>query len=132
MKAILIDPFTKTVTEVEYAGEYKQICDYIQAPLFTVIKLNAEEDSLFIDDEGWIIDQTDQQYFWWEGYGQMLAGRGLILGTDEEGDSIAPTITLEEVQAKVRFQNKESAPVFAPVTEPEIYTINPDGSLTRL
>ena len=32
-----------------------------------------------------------------------VAGNGLILGVDDEGNSTSPTVTLEEVQGRVGF-----------------------------
>ena len=32
-----------------------------------------------------------------------LAGNGLILGVDDEGNSVSPTLTVEDVKGKVNF-----------------------------
>jgi hypothetical protein len=32
-----------------------------------------------------------------------LAGRGLVLGTDKEGESVAPSLTIEELRKRVKF-----------------------------
>lgn len=109
MQAILIDPHTQTVSSIEYDGNYENISKLLGCELFTVMTVTPKDDALFLDDEGWIIDQEDQQYFWWQGYPQLLAGRGLILGTNDEGESIAPSLTLDEAKSMVKWQSKVTA-----------------------
>ena len=88
MKAFLIDPFNHTITEVEYSGDYREISTLLQCSLFTTVTLNEEGDTLFVDDEGLYVD--NQRFFTVEGYPQPLGGRGLVLGSDCEGESVAP------------------------------------------
>jgi hypothetical protein len=100
MKAILIDPKAETVTEVKHNGDYKQIYKLIDCELFTVLQID-DVNSIYIDDEGLL---NDPKYFFnWRGYGQPLANKGLVLGCDEEGDTIGTTLSVEEVRAKVTF-----------------------------
>lgn len=121
MRAYLIDPFAKQVTEVEYTGHYKNINEHIKADIFCVVGLD-DGDSVFIDDEGLLCDQEEQEYFWVGDYPQMLAGRGLVLGTDDEGESVSPKCSLDWLQENVRFQNKATAPLFMPDLAGEVYT----------
>ena len=44
--------------------------------------------------------------FKYKGVDAPLCGKGLVLGVDEEGDSTAPTITLQELQKNVTFMGK--------------------------
>jgi hypothetical protein len=87
--AYLIDPATRSLKEVAYSGDYHDIyklCDY---STFTTVELTTDHDTAFVDDEG-LIKGPVYQFFGFKGYAQPLAGKGLILGTDDEGDSIAP------------------------------------------
>ena len=103
MRAILIDPFTQTIEEVDYSGDYKDIYGLIECDLFTTVYLpNTSDDTLFVDDEGLYVE--NQRFFKIEGYEQPLAGRGLLLGTDEEGESIDCMSTVEEVKAIVSWE----------------------------
>ena len=103
MRAILIDPFTQTIEEVDYSGDYKDIYSLIECDLFTTVYLpNTSDDTLFVDDEGLYVE--NQRFFKIEGYEQPLAGRGLLLGTDEEGESIDCMSTVEEVKAIVSWE----------------------------
>ena len=47
----------------------------------------------------------DNLYFEYSGSENVfkLAGNGLILGVDKEGESISPTLTVEDVKGKVNF-----------------------------
>lgn len=103
MRAILIDPFTQTIEEVDYSGDYKDIYGLIECDLFTTVYLpNTSDDTLFVDDEGLYVE--NQRFFKIDGFEQPLAGRGLLLGTDEEGESIDCMSTVEEVKAIVSWE----------------------------
>ena len=103
MRAILIDPFTQTIEEVDYSGDYKDIYCLIECDLFTTVYLpNTSDDTLFVDDEGLYVE--NQRFFKIDGFEQPLAGRGLLLGTDEEGESIDCMSTVEEVKAIVSWE----------------------------
>lgn len=97
MKAILINPFDETITEVEYSGDFKQIYKLIDCSTFDVVML-CDSDDLFVDDEGLL---KDNRYFSWSG--RNFAGKGLILGHDDEGESIATTYDLQEVIDRVEW-----------------------------
>jgi len=105
MRAILIDPFTQTIEEVDYSGDYKDIYGLIQCDLFTTVYLpNTSDDTLFVDDEGLYVE--NQRFFKIDGFEQPLAGRGLMLGTDEEGESVDCMSTVEEVKAIVTWEKE--------------------------
>lgn len=101
-KTLLIDPFTQTITEVEYRGEYTQIYELIDAECFDVARINRNGDALFVDDEG--LHREGQAFFMHKDYPQPLAGKALLLGCNlEDGETVAPTETLEELTANVSF-----------------------------
>ena len=109
MRAILINPETKTITEVEYTGDYKNIYEHIGADCFTAISIdhyeNEDRETIFVDDEG--LYRNPQNFFMWSGYDQPLAGKGLILGTDAGGESVATSYGIEYVKAMVSFPDIE-------------------------
>jgi hypothetical protein len=100
-KAILIDPFKRTVSEVDWNGDYHHIYQLTDCDTFDVARINAKGDGIFVDDEG--LFKEEQAFFVYNGYGNPLAGKGLILGSDREGESVKPHVTLKEVQEKVAF-----------------------------
>ena len=102
MKAILIDVHTQSVTEVEHDNTLDNIYELLNCRTFDVVRID-EVDSIYIDDEGLFVD--DQLFFEYGGDAQSvrLAGNGLILGVDDEGNSISPQTTVEEVEGRVGF-----------------------------
>ena len=101
IKAILIDPFEMTVSEVDYGGELADIYRLIDADLFTVAGFGEDGDGVYVDDEG--LSKATQRFFKLDGYPQPLAGKGLVLGSNDGGESVAPVTTLEAVRAAVRW-----------------------------
>lgn len=100
MKAYLINPHDCTITEVDHNGDYKQIYDLIGASYFDVARINEHGDGVYVDDEG-LFNHSD--LFRIHDTHQPLAGRGLVLGCDDEGNSIEPTVTLEWLQNNTSF-----------------------------
>lgn len=101
MRAILIDPFERTITEVDYNGDFHQIYDLIDAQTFDAARVNDVGDAIFVDDEG-LISGKRQEFFGFRGYPQPLAGKGLLLGcTLENGESADTTYTIEEAHEHV-------------------------------
>lgn len=99
-KCFIIDPLSRAVTESQYCGDYRELYAMIDCDTFTAVGVNADGDSLFLDDEG-LINGKPQQFFAWLGYANPLAGKAVVLGTDGEGDSVSPTITLDEVRSNI-------------------------------
>ena len=104
MKAILIDPFDESVSEVDYNGDYKEICNLINCGPIDCVRLDDTND-VYIDDEGLLKNPT--RYFRIFSYKTMslhtLAGKGLILGHDDEGKSIATTLDVNEYAKTIQF-----------------------------
>lgn len=93
MQAFLIDPENLLIAAVEYSGNYREIYKHIGADCFDAARFNDKGDAAFIDDNGLL--NNPQWFFQIEGYPQPLAGKGLVLGCDQEGESVAPSVTLE-------------------------------------
>jgi len=95
LRGYLIDPETKTITEVTHNGDYKEIYRFIGADCFDCVRIDYRN-GVFIDDEGLL---NGQRYFFkLRGYPQPLAGKGLILGNDEEGETVSSSLTMDEVK----------------------------------
>lgn len=56
MRAILIDPFTETIVEVEFDGNYKSIYPLIDCETFDCVSVD-KNDTLYVDDEGLLAEQ---------------------------------------------------------------------------
>ena len=101
VKAILIDVKNQEVKEVEHDNTLQNIYDLIDCRVFDNVRID-NVNSIFVDDEGILKDNLYFQYSGSNGIFQ-LAGNGLLLGIDDEGNSISPTLTVEDVKDKVRF-----------------------------
>jgi hypothetical protein len=97
---ILIDPEKKELSYVEYDGNYKSIYKLIEANLFDIVYLTDTE-TVFVDEEGLL--NNPRYFFTYEGF-QPLAGKGLILGTNDEGDSISTSLKIEDIKDKIEFK----------------------------
>lgn len=106
MKAYLIDPFERTVTEVSYSGVYQTIYDFIKCDTFTCADFNEHGDTFYVDDEG--LFKANRAFFEHPGYPQPLSGYGLVLGTDEAGDSKAPHVSLSDLTANIRWYSEQT------------------------
>ena len=102
MKAILIDVYEKEIREVDYDGTLDFIYFNLACRTFDVVRID-DVNGIFVDDEGLL--RQNQLYFEYPSSNGIfqLAGNGLILGVDDEGDSISPTLTVEDVRNKVNF-----------------------------
>jgi hypothetical protein len=116
MRAILIDPTEKTVTEIDGDfANYKKINEAIGADLFTVVGLGKGE-TIYVDDEG-LLTNPPKDLFRWKGYYAPLAGRGLILGTDDGGGTIATIIPLDVARANVDWLDDVELKGFDPIPD---------------
>jgi hypothetical protein len=108
MRAILIDAVAKTVTEVDYCGETNGGLD----DLYRLLKCR-HVDGIQIDgnifEKGWhsvfsdshfLLDKANPRHFFQiqteRGLSPPIAGRGLVVGHDEEYPADA-TLTVDEV-----------------------------------
>lgn len=113
MRGYLVDPFTKTVTEVETTG-YPHFKELIEVGLIAAVTVAVYEDNksmipprdtVWVDDEGLYV--KDQAYFHVIGYNQPLAGKGILLGTDAEGETVGAYMEFEPFKALVSFPDVE-------------------------
>ena len=92
MKAIHINPFNQTIKEVDILGNLEDI--YVLLGCRTMDAIDIDESNvLYIDDEGLLKDK--QRYF--NINERNLAGKGLLMGFDDEGDTIDTTLKAEDL-----------------------------------
>lgn len=122
MRAILIDPYARSVTEVLTDGDLASMYRVLSTKehkveclchVTLVSRPNAQ--LCWLDDEGFL--SADRAVFYFEGSDQPLCGRGLILGADEEGGNRSTFIPVEFVKAHVVWTDKVSSGDFTPLTE---------------
>jgi len=106
MKSFLIDPEHNAITEFEYDGSMQGIYETIDATMFDAVRIN-DVDVVYVDDEG----LYNSNFYWAYGeYPHPIAGKGMVLGTDNQGESISPVrITMEDLELNVRFISRATA-----------------------
>ncbi len=107
MKGYKIDSINRQVTEVELSSDYRDIYNVVNCETFACPYITAENDALYCDDEGLL--KPVEGFFLLEGYSQPIAGNGLILGTDDEGDSADARVDLETLKSRVKFMTHSQA-----------------------
>ena len=108
MKAYLIDPLLKEVTEVEHTNGgddgLKSIYKHTRCNCIDLVRINGEGDVIFVDDNGLLHGIPFGMFVVTGNAGSAaLAGYGLVLGTDTEGDTVEPKVTLDALRAMVTF-----------------------------
>ena len=108
IKAILIDALNREVRAVEFeGGSLDEMYALLDCECFTLAPLKSEgnDESLFVDDEG-LINGTEN-FFYYKGAYQPLAGNGLFVGCDmNTGESCDTSIKIEDVISNVRFADR--------------------------
>lgn len=101
MRAILIDPYTCTITETTIGQNLLSEC-YATLECELIEFAYMSDCSIIVDEEGLY---RQRRYFMFQG--QILAGRGLVVGRnpDDEGECTGTKLTVEEVEARVRWGN---------------------------
>jgi hypothetical protein len=107
MKAILIDPIARRITEVQHNGDYRQIYELLSdkdngldVDDFNAVQID-NRNSFYVDGEGLL--KEPRYFFVWRGAPQPYAGRGLILGNNQEGDTVSTSWDLNKVRSRVEF-----------------------------
>ena len=86
MRALLIDPVEKTVTEIEIGEDYKEIYKAIECDTFSCPIVYDNDDTLYCDDEGLFKEQKGGVLM--TGWQYPILGKMLVLGCDvETGES---------------------------------------------
>lgn len=108
IRGILIDPIEKSITEVELEDtKLSTLYEALGCDAFDIVYLNSHQDVMYVDDNG-LFTKTD--YFSIDGFPTPVAGRGLVLGTSSEGETIGARIeTVSSIEEKVTFISPERA-----------------------
>jgi Domain of unknown function (DUF3846) len=97
--AFLVKPMDGTAQRV-IVNDYRDIYHWVGADCFDTCRLTQEHDYVYVDDNGLLKQQPANNFFKPATYPDPLAGNGLVMGCDEEGDSCDPSFTWEEFKAK--------------------------------
>ena len=84
---------------------YTNIYQHIGADCFDCARVYPNGDGIFVDDEGLL--KNPQHFFIHRNYPSALTGKGLMLGVDNEGESIAPQTDIETLRGDIAFVSRE-------------------------
>tara|TARA_R100000084_G_C4524366_1_gene88261 strand:+ start:69 stop:524 length:456 start_codon:yes stop_codon:yes gene_type:complete len=120
MTGILIDPFLKKLTNVKVGTDhtlqdmYKHIgCSYVETVNYTHISVIED---IWVDEEGLMKPSGEQRFFKVSNlpylHHGVIAGRGLILGSDREGGTISTSLTIEEVLPRISWDFEHNGKMY--------------------
>lgn len=142
LRAILIDPTLRSITEVDYDGDYRAIGKLlgIDGPFDVRDIEGTKGEALYFDDEFLLkltkddISEDDGQpadFFVLNGVGSPIGGRGLILGVNRNGNSVSTKLTVGDVAPNVKFK-KLRIKGWKPGYTDENYEHPAFGKITRI
>lgn len=112
MKGILIDPTAKTVTDIEVESweKVKEIigCKWLEGVTIARVAAHAEQihaEQILVNEEGLLVDEPGP--FFQVGDNTPIAGKGVVLGVDYEGDVISTRLTAALVAPRISFPDVE-------------------------
>jgi len=103
MKAIFIDTHAEEIREVDIVGDLDSFYDLIGCDLIESVytPVLVGDDVMYVDEEG--LFKSNIPMFEFDGALQPLAGRAVIIGIDENGESADAQTPLSIVQASTLF-----------------------------
>lgn len=101
MNFIKIDPQARTVTIVEGDGSNESFCSLIGCESLDACARQDNYDALLIDDDALSLDPQPPA-FSFNGYGP-LHGTAIVAGCDEDGKTIEPAFTVEQVLKRITW-----------------------------
>ena len=107
MKALLIDSKNRMISKIEIGEHFTEISKAIGCEVFAAPHIMQDNDTLYCDDEGLL--KNPEHFFLLDSYPQPIAGNGLILGCDDEGDSTDVSMSLIELSSRVTFMDINDA-----------------------
>lgn len=108
MKAIKIDVANKEILEIEIGKGLQNIYDAIGCELFCCPVTWENQDTLYADDEALLKDDI-VGCFAFPDFNYPIVGNALILGTNDEGESVDAKTSIAELKEKIIWGNREVA-----------------------
>jgi len=113
MRAILIDPKHKQIMQIDYNGDYKTIYEHLsnshKVRAFDIVRIPVGNDGIYVDDEGLYAPNEDKHWFTYRYNAHEmhqnipLVNRGLIIGCDENGDSVDCDSTVDSIKSQITW-----------------------------
>lgn len=103
IKAIIIDPFEREITETEIENNLEGLKGAIGDHWIELVRINNQND-MYVDEEG--LFRENQQFFVMTGNQRKvpIAGKAVVVGSDvSTGDQINVTMSLDNIKCMVSF-----------------------------
>lgn len=100
--AFIIRPMERTVQRARLYGGYKAIYKAGEYECFDAARFNEHGDAAFVDDEGLLHVNDPDNFFQITHYPQPLCGIGVVLGVDDEGESVEPHVSWDAFKGMVK------------------------------
>ena len=102
-KGIKINSELQTLEYVTLGNDYKEIYPIIgeKCTMFACPITFDNEDTMYVDDDGMFQGYT--KGFMMDNWNYPIFGNALILGADEEGDSVDAKHSIEDFKGKIYF-----------------------------
>ena len=98
LRAILIDPFLRVISEVSVNGDLQSIYDILDIRTLAIVNIDGTN-SVYVDDEG--LMNNNNSLFEIASSATPLAGRGLVVAHNEEGETVETTLDIDQIRAMV-------------------------------
>lgn len=126
-KAILINSEKKTLSYIQLSDDNNDIYKAIgnNCCLFCIPVQFENMDSLFADDESLLRHNDIKGGFIMDDWSTPIVGNAVIIGTDDEGDSIDCKTTIDDIKGKIRFFSADTCKQYAEIvmsTPPKVYS----------
>lgn len=106
LRGIICDPYTRTVEEV-FTEPYPAWKSLIEVDMIEAVTIARYADgsceTLWIDEEGLLHEKADGPYIKVRTHPQPMAGKGIVLGTDQKGDTISSRLPVDLVKEMISF-----------------------------
>lgn len=131
MKGILIDPAAKTVTdiEVETWEAVKEIigCKWLEG--VTIARIDHHAEQILVNEEGLLVDEPGP--FFQIGDNTPIAGKGVVLGVNQEGETVSTRLRAELVAPRISFPDVEFTGFTTTEDDPIHPLLGPMHRITR-
>jgi Domain of unknown function (DUF3846) len=107
MRAIIINPEDRTITETEIDGSLKTLQQIVGGLIEPVCQGLDEHHHCYVNEEGLLDDP--QYFFMFKNGHQPLAGNGVIPSSTDDGGEAPCTLSLDCVKERVTFMDLEAA-----------------------
>ena len=103
MKAIKIDVEKRAVYFVEIDGTLESIYNVLGCTCITCPIQYENDDAMYCDDEALLNPESIKGAFMYPDWNYPIVSNALILGTDDNGNTVECRSTLSEIQKNIRF-----------------------------